>query len=86
LPCVKRRNYFVALDPPWQEPAVWRRLVKGLDTPASAIDVLCVFRHVDSEEQMDYREALESEFEGKFGKYPLREYLELPLLNEIFAR
>lgn len=80
------RKHFDALDARWEDPRVWQRLQKALETPPPITDVVCIFRHSDREKDVQYRELLMSDFERKFGKRPLREYLDPALLNEIFAQ
>ena len=80
------RKHFAALDARWEDPRVWQRLQKALETPPPVTDVVCIFRHIDREKDVQYRETLMGDFERKFGKRPLREYLDPTLLDEIFAQ
>lgn len=79
------RKHFGSLDPRWDKPRTWQRLLKALEIPPETTEVVCVFRNIDREEGFEYREMLRSEFERRFGARPLKDYLGPDRLREIFA-
>src|SRR5262249_14340150 len=56
--------------------------VQRPDGPAA---VAYVYRNVNDEAKLDYREVLLSELEKRFGKVPLRSLLESSALRKIFG-
>ncbi len=53
--------------------------------PDGSATVTYIYRDVNDEAKLDYREVLLSELEKRFGKVPLRSLLEPSALREIFG-
>ena len=56
-----------------------------MQRPDGPAGVVYVYRDVNDEAKLDYREVLLSEVEKRFGKVPLRSLLEPSALREIFG-
>ena len=57
-----------------------------LKTPPGPGKVVYIYRHVDNEATLEYRELLLSDIEARFGNLPLRSLLEPEKLQQIFAK
>ena len=80
------RKHFVDLDARWARPETWRKIQAALSTPPPATDVICIFRNLDQQGHLEYRELLLDDFQRRFGDRPLSEYLEPDELSKIFAQ
>jgi hypothetical protein len=79
------QKHFVDLDARWARPETWREIQVALSTPPATTDVICVFRNLDQESSVEYREMLLEDFQKRFGDRPLSEYLEPEELSKIFS-
>ena len=57
-----------------------------LKTPPGPGKVVYLYRHVDNQATLEYRELLLSDIEARFGNLPLRSLLEPEKLQQIFAK
>jgi hypothetical protein len=56
-----------------------------IQKPTGPKDVLYVYRHINDEAKMEYREILLTEAEEKFGDVPLEKFLKQETLQKIFS-
>jgi hypothetical protein len=80
------RAYLVSLDPRWGEPEYWHRLSRAIVVPGDeSTEVLYVYRHVDDDEHIEYKEMLLPDAKARFGDVSLSVLLEPAVLNRIFG-
>jgi hypothetical protein len=79
------QEHFVNLDARWARPEAWRKIQAALSTPPPTTDVICVFRNLDQQGSLEYREMLLGDFQKRFGDRPLSDYLEPDELGKIFS-
>jgi hypothetical protein len=79
------QRHLVGLDVRWAQPGIWKTIQTALSTPPEITDVVCVFRNLDQERNLEYREMLLDDFQKRLGDRPLSEYLEPEQLAKIFS-
>jgi len=79
------QKHFVDQNARWARPETWREIQAVLSTLPTTTDVICVFRHIDQERNLEYREMLLDDFQKRFGDRPLSDYLEPEELSKIFS-
>ena len=77
------RHYFNSLDAKWEDPGIWKRVIDTQMGPEFT-EVVYIYRDVDLDKEITYREILLSELKERYGDMPLSEYLMPERLGEIF--
>ena len=80
------RAFFRALDPRWEHPRIWERLSEAIEIPLAFTEVVYIYRNVDNQGPIEYKEMLLSDLEARFGDIPIQKLLEPEILAQIFGR
>lgn len=80
------RAFFGGLDPRWEYPGIWERLIEAIRIPPEFTEVAYIYRNVDNQGPIEYKEMLLSDLKARFGDIPIQKLLEPEILAQIFGR